>query len=98
MPPSTTQCTVPTGIFKDAKGAIIQFIAYGDELNIVYPTKPKDPIWAVKVRRKSTSMLPLMEMAGRAPSDRESREPAPPPEKKEGIITPGKVLKGLFGF
>lgn len=98
MPPSTTRCTIPTGIFKDAKGAIIQFIAYGDELNIVYPTKPKDPIWAVKVRRKSTSMLPLMEMTGRAPSDRESRDEAPPPEKKEGIITPGKVLKGLLGF
>jgi hypothetical protein len=98
MSPSTTRCTIPTGIFKDAKGAIIQFIAYGDELNIVYPTKPKDPIWAVKVRRKSTSMLPLMETAGRAPSDRESRDQAPPPEKKEGIITPGKVLKGLLGF
>lgn len=98
MPPSTTQCTIPRGIFKDAEGAVIQFIAYGDELNIIYPTKPKDPIWAVKVRRKSTSMLPLMEMAGRAPSDRESRDQAPPPEKKEGIITPGKVLKGLLGF
>ncbi len=98
MPPSTTQCTIPRGIFKDAEGAVIQFIAYGDELNIVYPTKPKDPIWAVKVRRKSTSMLPLMEMAGRAASDREPRDQAPPPEKKEGLITPGKVLKGLLGF
>jgi len=98
MSPSTTQCTIPRGIFKDAEGAVIQFIAYGDELNIVYPAKPKDPIWAVKVRRKSTSMLPLMEMAGRAPSDKEPRDQAPPPEKKEGIITPGKVLKGLLGF
>jgi hypothetical protein len=98
MPPSVTQCVVPRGIFKDAQGAIIQFIAYGDELNIVYPTKPKDPIWAVKVRRKSTSMLPLMEMAGHMPSGSESRgEGEPPPEKKEGL-TPGKALKGLFGF
>ena len=93
MPSSTTQCVVPKGIFKDAQGAMIQFIAYGDELNIVYPQKPKDPIWAVKVRRKSTSMLPLMEMSARETGGtREDR-----PEKKEGI-TPGKVLKGLLGF
>lgn len=99
MPASTTQCVIPRGIFKDAQGAMIQFIAYGDELNIVYPQKPKDPVWAAKVRRKSTSMLPLMEASARgsrqgreAPQDREA-----PPEKKEGI-TPGKVLKGIFGF
>lgn len=99
LPPSTTQCVIPRGIFKDAQGAMVQFIAYGDELNIAYPQKPKDPIWAVKVRRKSTSMLPLMEASARdsrpgreAPQDREA-----PPEKKEGI-TPGKVLKGIFGF
>jgi hypothetical protein len=96
MPPSVTQCVVPRGIFKDAQGAIIQFIAYGDELNMVYPTKPKDPIWTVKVRRKSTSMLPLMEMAGQ-PSGSDSRsEGEPSTEKKEGL-TPGKLLKGLFG-
>ena len=93
MPSSTTQCVIPKGIFKDAEGAMIQFIAYGDELNIAYPTKPKDPIWAVKVRRKSTSMLPLMEMSAReGRGDRQAQ-----PEKKEGV-TPGKVLKGLFGF
>lgn len=97
LPPSATQCVVPKGIFKDAQGAMIQFIAYGDELNIVYPTKPKDPIWTVKVRRKSTSMLPLMESAGDASSSSESRgEGEQTTEKKEGF-TPGKVFKGLFG-
>lgn len=97
LSPSVTQCVVPKGIFKDAQGAIIQFIAYGDEMNVLYPTKPKDPVWAVKVRRKSTSMLPLMEMAGNQSSDTESRgEGEPATEKKEGF-TPGKVFKGLFG-
>lgn len=98
MAPSTTQCAVPKGIFKDAQGAMIQFIAYGDELNISYPPRPKDPIWAVKVRRKSTSMLPLMAMEGRGGPGRAPRdEGAPPPEKKEDEgITPGKLLKGIF--
>ena len=77
---------------------MIQFIAYGDELNIAYPPRPKDPIWAVKVRRKSTSMLPLMAMEGRGGPGRAPRdEGAPPPEKKEDEgITPGKLLKGIF--
>ncbi|MEN6615634.1 MAG: hypothetical protein ABFD12_03690, partial [Syntrophorhabdus sp.] len=98
LPPKTTQCVIPKGIFKDAQGAMIQFIAYGDEMNIVYPTKPKDPVWAVKVRRKSTSMLPLMEASAGTRPGRESREDgSAPPEKKEGI-TPGKILKGILGF
>ncbi len=103
MNPSVTQCVVPRGIFKDAQGTIIQFIAYGDELNIAYPPRPKEPIWAVKVRRKSTSMLPLMAMDGMGKEGRGARgedmgdkEEAPPP-KQEGI-TPGKLLKGIFGF
>jgi hypothetical protein len=97
MAPSTTQCAVPKGIFKEARGAIIQFIAYGDELNISYPPRPKDPIWAVKVRRKSTSMLPLMAMDGRGQGRAPGDEGAPPPEKKEDEgITPGKLLKGIF--
>ncbi|MHB8111238.1 MAG: hypothetical protein ACYDHW_14540 [Syntrophorhabdaceae bacterium] len=99
MSANTTQCVVPKGIFKDAQGAIIQFIAYGDEMNISYPKKPKDPVWAVKLRRKSTSMLPLMEAsAGRSRPGRDSREEgSAPPEKTEGI-TPGKLLKGILGF
>lgn len=101
MDPSVTQCVVPRGIFKDAGGAVIQFIAYGDELNIAYPPRPKEPIWAVKVRRKSTSMLPLMAMEDRGKGRRDGEEMRDkgetPPPKQEGI-TPGKLLKGIFGY
>ncbi|MDA8240280.1 MAG: hypothetical protein M0Z67_07905 [Nitrospiraceae bacterium] len=64
MDPGTTECSIPKGIFKDA-GGMLQFTAYGDELNVVYPPKPKDPKkfwqpeWAVKVRLKSTGMTTL---------------------------------------
>ncbi|MEI6209302.1 MAG: hypothetical protein WCP20_21185 [Desulfuromonadales bacterium] len=64
MDPSRTSCTVPP-IFKNAQGAMVQFIAYGEQLDIVHPPKPKDPKqiwqpeWSVKVRLKSTSMTPL---------------------------------------
>jgi len=67
MPPSRTTCTVPP-IFKDAGGAMMQFIAYGEELNLAHPPKPKNPKqpwnieWSVKARLKSTGMTTLMPM------------------------------------
>jgi hypothetical protein len=65
MGPEATSCSVPRGIFRDANGAALQFIGYGDELNIAYPPKPRDStkphetIWAVKLRNKSTGMFPI---------------------------------------
>jgi len=104
MSPSINQCTIPKGVFKDAEGAMLQFIAYGDELNIVYPprdpAKPKDPIWTVKARRKSTGMLPLMAMEGhketKSSNRRDADEEKAPAEQKG--LTPGKVLRGILGF
>jgi hypothetical protein len=67
MPTSRTTCTVPP-IFKEAQGAMLQFIAYGEELNLSHPPKPKDPKkawnieWSVKARLKSTGMTTLMPM------------------------------------
>ncbi len=65
MEPKTTNCAIPRGIFKDASGSMLNFIAYGEEMNVVHPPKPADPtepwnpIWAVKVRLKSTGMTML---------------------------------------
>lgn len=65
MDASRTACTVPP-VFKDTQGAMLQFIAYGEELNLAQPPKPKDPKqawnprWSVKVRLKSTGMTTLM--------------------------------------
>ena len=76
MDPARTSCTVPP-IFKDSAGAMLQFIAYGEQLDIVHPPKPKDPRefwqpeWAVKVRLKSTTMAPL----GIRGDDGEHRKP-----------------------
>ena len=87
MPTQTTRCTVPQGIFKDVQGAALQFVAYGDELNHVYPPKPADPkqrwdpIWYAKVRLKSTGML----MLGAADASERSRTGSrrPPPEARQ---------------
>jgi hypothetical protein len=65
MDASRTTCTVPP-VFKNTQGAMLQFIAYGEELNLIHPPKPKDPKqpwdpkWSVKVRLKSTGMTALL--------------------------------------
>ena len=75
MDPRITSCTIPKGIFKGAEGSMLNFIAYGEEMNVGYPPKPEDPkepwnpIWTVKVRLKSTGMTML------GAEEREQRQP-----------------------
>ena len=73
LPPTTTRCDVPKGIFGDGEqsGAMLRMIAYGTELNLAYPPRPADPKlawkpdWGLKVRVKSVAMsmlgMPAME-------------------------------------
>ena len=89
MPPQTTECTVPAGVFK-GESAMLNFIAYGDELNLVHPPRPRDPKqpweqeWALKLRLKSTAMTLLAEGEGGArrgrPRAQRETEPTPPPQ------------------
>jgi hypothetical protein len=65
LPASATSCTIPKGVFEGVEGAMVNAIAYGEELNLSHPPRPADPkvawepVWAVKVRVKSTGMTPL---------------------------------------
>ncbi len=65
LPPDVTSCAIPKGVFDNVQGAMLQSIAYGEELNLVHPPRPADPkvaweqVWTVKVRVKSTGMTPL---------------------------------------
>ncbi len=65
LPPSVTSCTIPKGVFDGVEGAMVNGIAYGEELNLVHPPRPADPkvaweqLWTVKVRVKSAGMTPL---------------------------------------
>ncbi len=96
LPASATSCTIPKGIFEGVEGAMVNGIAYGEELNLAQPPRPADPkiawepIWAVKVRVKSTGMTPLgMEDAGERRGARRGGErppqggmmPSAPPEE-----------------
>lgn len=89
MNTKTTSCAIPKAIFNGAGGSMLQFIAYGDELNVVHPPKPKDPKrpwnpeWAVKVRLKSTAMTPLGQ-AGEQRRSRQLKERRKVKEEEEG--------------
>jgi len=108
MGPDVTNCAIPLGIFKDAKGAAVQFIGYGDELNIAWPSKPKDSkkphayIWTMKLRNKSTGMLPLGQ---EGKEDRRTRGKQTEQDEKSGDAeqseeAPKKkgLIRGIFGF
>ena len=97
MPPQTTDCAVPAGIFK-REGAMLNFIAYGDELNVVHPPRPKDPkqVWeqqyAVKLRLKSTGMTMLAEgdAGGRAGVPARGEMPAQQSEERRAKQPPAR--------
>ena len=102
MPPQTTDCTVPAGIFK-SDASMLNFIAYGNELNLVHPPRPKDPKqtweqeWAVKLRLKSTAMTLLADGEGGGRRQRNSArertsEPAAQPPA-QGNAPPAQADK-----
>jgi hypothetical protein len=88
MEPQATECAVPAGIFKN-EGAMLNFIAYGDEINVVHPPRPKDAKqpweqqYAVKLRLKSTGMAMLSERDPGSRARRPAREDTSPQQSQE---------------
>ncbi len=98
---SVQNCALPAGIFAGVEGAMVRMIAYGPELNLVYPPRPANPKapwnpeWAVRLRVKSTGMtvLGMDEQGGGRSSGKDG-------QKESGEVelpSIGGVLKGLFG-
>ena len=104
LAPTTTRCTVPKGVFS-GEGAMLRLIGYGNELNVAHPPRPADPkaawepVWAVKVRVKSTAsaMLGMPEMGGIDKSA--DGQPAPGREREPEAKKPGAldILRGVLG-
>jgi hypothetical protein len=110
LPASATSCTIPKGVFDGVEGAMVNGIAYGEELNLAHPPRPADPkiawepIWAVKVRVKSTGMTPLgmgdMDerrgaQRGDRPQEGTASQPAEPADSAADTI---KNLRKLLPF
>jgi len=112
MGPEVRSCSIPGGIFTNANGAALQFIGYGDELNIGYPPKPKEStkpheyIWTLKLRNKSTGMYPIGMDAGKAESrtKESSQKQDEQPADSKSAESPDPVkgtlnkMRGILGF
>lgn len=94
LAPGATECAVP----KEALGkhGMVRMIAYGNEMDVAYPPRPKnpkqtwEPQWAAKIRLKSVTMTVLgMQSHGKDNARDNTDSPAPP--------SPLNVLKGIFG-
>jgi hypothetical protein len=99
LPPDRTDCTVPAEVTRAMPMGMLNFIAYGEEMNFANPPRPSDPKvpwdiqWAVKVRLKSTSMVPLGEgmagmMGGGGGRTRGATTPAAPAPARAGDAAP----------
>lgn len=110
LPGSATECAAP----KEAVGAtaMSRVIAYGDELNMAWPPRPKDPKitwepqWDVKVRRKSVaSLMPGMDAmamsAAMSGHDADAAGPQPAQPGPVQVKTPSAtdvITQSAFGL
>lgn len=100
LPPSTTSCSIPKGIFGE-NGGMLRLIAYGDELNLAHPPRPKDPkakwepVWAVKLRVKSVTNG-FLGMSGASQEKGEAGQ-GKKTQDGPGLPQPVELLKGIFG-
>jgi hypothetical protein len=93
LAPTTPQCTVPKGVFS-GEGGMLRVIAYGSELNLAHPPRPKDPketwepVWAVKLRVKSVAtVMPGMDGMGEMPGAGKEEVPPRPAPKPEAAAS-----------
>ncbi len=93
LPAAATECMAP----KEAVSAMSmsRVIAYGEELNMAYPPRPKDPKvtwepqWDVKVRLKSVASL----MPGMGAMQAAMTGQAALPEEKQATPSTGSTVK-----
>lgn len=83
LPATQSSCDIPTGIFAQSMMVNIGAVAYGRELNLVYPARPADPRtpwnqeWTARVRVKSQASAMMMDGMGGASSGRRGSSSRP---------------------
>jgi hypothetical protein len=99
LPANQTECAIPSGIFAKTDGAMVQGIAYGQELNLVHPPRPMNkklawtPDWSAQVRVKSITLLPLERDTS---ANRKRAKPPATPGSGPEMPDDGTDQKGLL--
>jgi hypothetical protein len=102
LPASQTACAIPSGIFAKSDGAMLQGIAYGQELNLVHPPRPQNkklawtPDWSAQVRVKSVTLLPLERDTRASQTNRKQAKPPVNPSSGPEMPDDGTEQKGLL--
>jgi hypothetical protein len=102
LPASQTECAIPSGIFAKSDGAMVQGIAYGQELNLIHPQRPLNkkvawtPDWSAQVRVKSITMLPLERDTQVSNTDRKRAKSPTNPSSGPEMPDDGTDQKGLL--
>lgn len=97
LAPSVTECAIPKEAL--AGRGMIRMIAYGNELDVAWPARPKnpkqvwEPQWAAKVRLKSVTMNIL----GMQNHNANNQDNGDKQQQQQPSASPINVLKGLFG-
>ena len=92
LPASLQRCAVPAGIFAAGGTVRVAMIAYGNELELIQPARPRDPAltweqeWSLHLRLKSTAEV-LVSAAGEGE--------AAPSEAGAPARRPFETLRGL---
>ncbi len=103
LQPSVTRCAIPKGIFNEA--GMLRMIAYGSELHVAHPPRPKDPKvpwepqWAAQVRVKSVANVMLDMPSSRESMDDDANEKGDrlKTEQKDDEPNPLDLLRGILG-
>jgi hypothetical protein len=102
LPASQTECAIPSGIFAKSDAAMVQGIAYGQELTLVQPPRPLNkrvawaPDWSAQVRVKSTTVLPLERDSQASQPERKRAKSPENPSSAPEMPDDGTDQKGLL--
>jgi hypothetical protein len=95
LPPSTSECLLPSEVSRAVPHGMVMGIGYGPEA--YFADKPHAPIWTARVRYKTTDMLMRgmgAEMGRAGNGDQQAQGQPPEQKKKRHGFGLGDILQG----
>ena len=100
LPPSTTECVLPSEVSRAVPQGMVMGIGYGPEA--YFADKPHAPIWTARVRYKTTAMLmrgmgaEMGDSGDNGQQQAQGQQPQQQPRKRRGGFGLGDLLQGAI--